>query len=74
MVQPAQPSIPSNVPLGINLSLQEIYKNLCPACREVLLDYIAGKAGAGMVRESLRHQLEASAEPEGPEDRRREHS
>lgn len=58
MVQPAQPSIPNRIPLAITISLQEVYSALCPSCREVLLDYISGKAGAGMLRDTLRARFE----------------
>jgi hypothetical protein len=63
MVQPKQPHIPERLPLSITISLAEVYQALCPTCREVLLDYISGKAGAGMIREQLRAQFEAAAHP-----------
>jgi len=64
MVQSHQPRPPERIPLAISISLSEVYDALCPACREVLLDYISGKAGAGMLRDTLRSQFEASAQGE----------
>jgi len=74
MVEGQQPRPPEPTQLSITVSLSEIYNNLCADCRERLIDYISGKAGAGMVRDGLRRQLEPAAGPEGSEDRRREHS
>lgn len=74
MVQPKSPKPPDRVPLAISISLSEVYNALCPACREVLLDYISGKAGAGMLRDTLRKQFEGTAHPEPVEGPEGEHS
>lgn len=63
MVQPRQPNLPSRMPLAISIDLKEVYKALCPACQEVLLDYISGKAGAGMLRDTLRAQFDGQPSP-----------
>ena len=62
------------MPLSISISLSEVYAALCPACREVLLDYVSGKAGSAQLRDGLRKQFEASCHSERSEESPREHS
>jgi len=69
-----QPPADDRPQLSLTISLPEIYDALCPDCREAFLALLEAKARGGMLRDGLRRQLEASARPEGPEDRRREHS
>jgi hypothetical protein len=45
--------------MSITISLQEIYAALCPDCREAFLAILERKASHGMLRDSLRRQLEA---------------
>ena len=53
---PAPPDHPST--MSITISLQEIYAALCPACREAFLALLEAKASHGMLRDSLRRQLD----------------
>jgi len=53
-----QPTADDHAQLSVTISLHELYKTLCPTCRERLIDYISGKAGAAQLREGLRRQLE----------------
>jgi len=60
--------------LNVTISIAEIYNALCPACREALVNLMAGKTKGAVIQDVLRRQLEAPARSEGLEDRRREHS
>lgn len=52
--------------MSLTISLPEIYDALCPSCREAFLALVEAKASHGMLRESLRQQLESpSHEAEG---------
>ena len=74
MVSPRQPAPTPQVKLTVKVTLKDIYACLCPACKEALLALFEGKA-KGAAAGALRQQLEApAAGPEGPEDRRPEHS
>lgn len=68
MVQEQQPRPPGPAPFSITISLNEIYDCLCPTCRERFLDLLTTKAGSGMLRETLRRQLEASRYSEQSEE------
>lgn len=46
--------------MSLTISLPEIYDCLCPACREAFLALLESKASHGMLRESLRQQLEGT--------------
>jgi len=50
-------------PISLSISLPEIYKALCPACRDAFLALLEAKARGGMLREGLKRQLEAPAHP-----------
>jgi hypothetical protein len=47
--------------MSLTISLPEIYGCLCPECRESFLALLERKASGGMLRESLRRQLEGAA-------------
>jgi len=59
-----QPLAGDRPQLSLTISLPEIYKALCPSCREAFLALLEAKARGGMLKEGLRKQLEASARPE----------
>jgi hypothetical protein len=62
---PGKPSV-----MSLTISLPEIYDCLCPACREAFLALLEAKARGGMIRESLRRQLESpSPQAEGSNPR-----
>jgi len=65
---PAPPDQTSTV--SVTISLPEIYDCLCPLCREAFLALLESKASQGMLRESLRRQLEVPApQAEGSDPR-----
>jgi hypothetical protein len=42
----------------VNLSLNEIYKVLCPKCREKLKDLVKGKLADQLVEQALEQEAE----------------
>jgi len=47
--------------MSLTISLPEIYAALCPTCKEAFLALLESKARGGMLRESLRRQLDPSS-------------
>ena len=54
--------------MSITISLPDIYAALCPACQEAFLALLESKARGGMLRESLRRQLDPSCHSERSEE------
>lgn len=62
-MRPKETSMANNPPSSVSLtiSLPEIYAALCPACQEAFLALLESKASGGVLRESLRKQLDPSS-------------
>lgn len=63
---PSPPDHPAS--MSLTISLPEIYDCLCPECREAFLALLERKASHGMLRESLRRQLDPSCHSERSEE------
>jgi hypothetical protein len=54
--------------ISLTISLPDIYGCLCPICQEAFLALLEQKATHGMLRESLRRQLDPSCHSERSEE------
>ena len=48
----------AEVPMDIKLTIEEIYKALCPKCKEKLLSLAARSAATGAIERQLKEQWE----------------